>query len=119
MKRQYYLSKKSVLMFFFTFSSIYAIAQGYKNSSDFWNNVHYGGGIGLGFGRESFNAALSPSAIYQANDYIAFGMGLNFNYSKFQESKLMAYAGSLLTLFNPIRPIQLSAELEYDGEQGF
>lgn len=112
MKRQHYLSKKSILMFFFTLSSIFAIAQGYRNSSDFWNNVHYGGGIGLGFGRESFNAALSPSAIYQANEYIAFGLGLNFNYSKFQESKLTAYGGSLLTLLNPIRPIQLSAELE-------
>ncbi|MGY8916301.1 MAG: alpha-ketoglutarate decarboxylase [Flavobacteriales bacterium] len=99
-------------MFFFTLSSIFATAQGYRNSGDFWNNVHYGGGIGLGFGRDSFNAALSPSAIYQANDLIAFGLGLNFNYSKFQESKLTAYGGSLLTLFNPIQPIQLSAELE-------
>ncbi len=112
MKRQYYLSKKIVLMFFFTLSSIIATAQGYGNSGDFWNNVRYGGGIGLGFGRDTFNAALSPSAIYQANEQIAFGLGLNFNYSKFQESKLMAYGGSLLTLLNPIRPIQLSAELE-------
>ncbi|ALM08861.1 alpha-ketoglutarate decarboxylase [Sediminicola sp. YIK13] len=112
MKRKHYLSKKTVLMFFFTLSSIITTAQGYVNSGDFWNNVHYGGGIGLGFGRDSFNAALSPSAIYQANEQIAFGLGLNFNYSKFQESKLMAYGGSLLTLFNPVRPIQLSAELE-------
>ncbi|MEB8328706.1 alpha-ketoglutarate decarboxylase [Flavobacteriaceae bacterium KMM 6897] len=99
-------------MFFFTLGSIVAFGQGYRNSGDFWNNVHYGGGIGLGFGRDSFNASLSPSAIYQANEQIAMGLGLNFNYSKFQDSKFIAYGGSLLTLYNPVRPIQLSAELE-------
>ncbi|MFT4832536.1 MAG: hypothetical protein ACI815_002192 [Psychroserpens sp.] len=112
MKRQHYLSKKLVLMFFFALSSIFAFGQGYGNSGDFWNNVHYGGGIGLGFGRDSFNAFLSPSAIYRVNEQIAMGLGLNFNYSKFQDSKIIAYGGSLLTLYNPVRAIQLSAELE-------
>lgn len=112
MKRLHYLPKKHILIYFFTLSSVCAVSQGPMSSGDFWNNVHYGGGIGLGFGRDSFNATLSPSAIYQANEQIAMGLGLNFNYSKFQNSKIIAYGGSLLTLFNPIRPIQLSVELE-------
>ena len=43
---------------------------------------------------------------------MAFGTGISFNYSKFQTSKLFAYGGTLMTFFNPIRPIQLSAEFE-------
>ncbi|MFT5942717.1 MAG: hypothetical protein ACI9Q4_001983 [Sediminicola sp.] len=113
MKRQYYVLKRCFLMFIFILSSIIAMGQGYRTSGGFWNNVYYGGGVGLGFGRESFNASLSPSAIYQANEQMAVGLGLNFNYSKFQESKLLAYGGSLLTLYNPIQLIQLSAELEH------
>lgn len=112
MKMQHSLSKKLFFTVFFTLNSILCMAQGYGNSANFWDNVHYGGGIGLGFGRETFNAALAPSAIYQANEYLAMGVGLNFNYSKFQNSRLTAYGGSLLSLFNPIRPIQFSAELE-------
>lgn len=112
MKRQHYLSIKRILLIFLTLGSFCASAQGYRNSGDFWSKVRYGGGVGLGFGQDTFNATLAPSAIYQANEFVAMGVGLNYNYSKFQDSKLTAYGGSLLSLFNPIRPIQLSAELE-------
>lgn len=79
---------------------------------DFWSRVHYGGGLGLGFGNGSFNAAVSPSAIYQVNNEFAVGASLNFNYAKFQEARLVAYGGSILTLYNPIHFLQLSTELE-------
>ncbi|MBD1259643.1 alpha-ketoglutarate decarboxylase [Maribacter polysiphoniae] len=85
---------------------------GQKTSNDFWNNVRFGGGIGLGFTNESFNASISPSAIYQVNDQFATGVSLNFNYAKFNEDKLFAYGGSILSLYNPIPNIQLSGELE-------
>ena len=71
---------------------------GQKTSNDFWNNVRFGGGIGLGFTNESFNASISPSAIYQVNDQFATGASLNFNYAKFNEDKLFAYGGSILSL---------------------
>ncbi len=86
--------------------------QAATSSTNFWEKVRYGGGIGLGFGNNSFNAAISPNAIYQANNQLAFGAGLSFNYSKFGDDKLLAYGASALTLFNPIREIQLSAEFE-------
>jgi len=91
-------------------NSLYA--QNPADRSAFWSRVRYGGGIGLGFGSDSFNAQLAPSAIYQANPYFATGLGLSFNYAKFGDAKFTAYGGSILTLFNPIPQIQLSAEFE-------
>lgn len=87
-------------------------AQDLSPSDSFWDHVSFGGGLGLGFGNETFNISVSPSAIYRLNEKLAFGTGISFNYSKFQTSKLFAYGGTLMTFFNPIRPIQLSAEFE-------
>jgi hypothetical protein len=83
-----------------------------KISNDFWNNVRFGGGIGLGFSNGFFNGSISPSAIYQVNEQFATGIGLNFNYAKFDDDKLLAYGGSILTLYNRIPYIQLSGEFE-------
>lgn len=87
-------------------------AQDLSPSNSFWDHVSFGGGLGMGFGNETFNIAVSPSAIYHLNEKLAFGTGISFNYSKFQTSKLFAYGGTLMTFFNPIRPLQLSAEFE-------
>jgi hypothetical protein len=80
--------------------------------NDFWDHVRYGGGIGLSFGTESFQIALAPSAIYQVNNYVALGVGLNYTYSKFFDSRFSAYGGSLIGLVNPLPQVQLSAEFE-------
>ena len=80
--------------------------------SDFWNHVRFGGGLGLGFTNGGFNGSISPSAIYQATDNFAVGTSLSFNYAKFNDNKFAAYGGSVLTLFNPVHFIQLSAEFE-------
>lgn len=85
---------------------------GQGSSNNFWGNVRFGGGIGIGFTNGSFNGSISPSAIYQVNEQFAAGTSLNFNYAKFNDDKLFAYGGSILTLYNPIPNIQLSAELE-------
>lgn len=81
-------------------------------SSSFWSRVRYGGGIGLSFGQESVQIGLAPSAIYQVNDYAAFGLGLNYTYSKIYDTKFSAFGGSLIGLVNPIPALQLSAEFE-------
>ncbi len=83
-----------------------------KISNDFWDNVRFGGGIGLGFSNNYFNGSISPSAIYQINEQVSSGVGLNFNYAKFDDDKLLAYGGSILTLYNPIPYIQISGEWE-------
>ncbi len=83
-----------------------------QTSNDFWNRVRFGGGLGLGFGNNTFNLAVSPSGIYQASPQFATGVGLQLNYSKFGDDKLLAYGGTLMNFYNPIPSIQLSTELE-------
>lgn len=80
--------------------------------SNFWNDVRFGGGIGLGFSNGYFNGSIAPSAIYQVNERFATGVSLNFNYAKFDDDRLLAYGGSVLALYNPIPFIQLSSEWE-------
>lgn len=98
----------SLSIFFFNFSmSQYSTGQG-----NFWKQVRYGGGIGLDIFNGGLNASISPSAIYPVSNTFSAGVSLNVNYAKFDDNKLLAYGGSLLSLYNPIPQIQLSAELE-------
>ncbi|MEM8929304.1 MAG: alpha-ketoglutarate decarboxylase [Bacteroidota bacterium] len=78
----------------------------------FWGKVRYGGGLGLGFGNDSFNLQLAPSAIYEANTYYSTGMGLQLNYAKFGEDKFLGYGAAWMNFFSPVPMIQLSTELE-------
>jgi hypothetical protein len=84
-----------------------------KMQNQFWKNVQFGGGIGLGFGSGYTDISLAPSAIYNFNEYVALGVGAQYKYLKqkdYYASHL--YGGSVIGLFNPIPEIQLSAELE-------
>ncbi|MCM4173850.1 alpha-ketoglutarate decarboxylase [Arenibacter sp. TNZ] len=112
MINRYSLKKRLILCVFFTAFSCVGYSQLTPRNSNFWNEVHFGGNLGLGFGKNSFNLSISPSAIYQATEQLGLGAGLNFNYAKFQNAKLLAYGGSVISLFNPIPALQLSAELE-------
>ncbi|MGB5404924.1 MAG: alpha-ketoglutarate decarboxylase [Robiginitalea sp.] len=109
-----FISKSAKWLLFLFFSGICSVsmAQYGNNDSSFWSNVRYGGGLGLSFGNDAFLIGLSPSAIYQANDYLAFGVGLNYTYSKIGDDKLNAVGGSLIVLANPVAALQLSAEFE-------
>lgn len=78
----------------------------------FWGKVRYGGGLGLGFGNNSFNLQIAPNAIYDVNPYFSTGLGLQFNYTQFGDRNFLGYGGSFINLFNPIPSLQLSAELE-------
>ena len=81
--------------------------------SNFWDKVQIGGGLGLGIGNNYTNITVAPSAIYNFNNYFSAGLGLQYSYVKqknYYQSNI--YGGSVLALFNPIREIQLSAELE-------
>ena len=80
---------------------------------EFWKNVRFGSGIGLGFGSGYTNISLAPSAVYDVNKYFSAGLGLQYSYLKQKDlySSSM-YGGSIITLFNPIEQIQVSAELE-------
>lgn len=104
--------KNIVFILFLCFNTYLSKAQFSSAGTDFWNNVRFGGSIGLGFTNNGFNGFLSPSAIYQFNDQFAAGTSLSFNYAKFDDDKFLAYGGSVLALYNPIPQIQLSSEFE-------
>ncbi len=104
--------KNLFLCLFFLSGSFVCFAQNPTSKSEFWNRVRFGGGIGLGFTNGGFNGSIAPSAIYQFNDQFAAGLGLNFNYAKFNESKFLAYGANAMTFYNPIQQLQLSAEFE-------
>lgn len=106
------LLKKTILLSFFTLLSHSIFSQNGPAKENFWSNVRYGGNFGLGFSNGGFNASISPSALYQFNEQFATGTSLSFNYAKYDDQKLIAYGGSILSLFNPIPQLQISAEFE-------
>jgi len=84
-----------------------------KTKSDFWNHVQLGGGLGLGVGNGYADIMVAPSAIYNFNDYVSAGLGLQYNYVKQRDLyKANMYGGSIIALINPIEELQISAELE-------
>ncbi|WP_169929254.1 hypothetical protein [Flavobacterium croceum] len=84
-----------------------------KSTPDFWKHVQFGGGIGFSSGNGYTNFAISPSAIYNFNEKISTGFGLQYNYLKSSSSfSSHMYGANALVLVNPIKEIQLSAEVE-------
>lgn len=84
-----------------------------ENTTSFWDHVRFGGGVGLSFGDGFFSGTLAPSAIYDVNDQLSMGVGLNGTYNSLKNTyNSTIIGGSLLTLFNVIPEIQLSAEFE-------
>jgi hypothetical protein len=91
----------------------FAEIQAQGESSNFWENVRFGGGIGLSFGNGFFSGTLAPSAIYEFSEQFAMGVGLNGTYNSLKnEYTSTILGGSVLSLFNVIPEIQLSAEFE-------
>jgi hypothetical protein len=104
---------KKIALFFIIFYTCSNLLNAQQSNNEFWNHVRFGGGIGLSFGDGFFSGTLAPSAIYEINNYVALGVGLNgtFNSQKdFYKSTILG--GSIITLFNPADAIQLSAEFE-------
>ena len=111
-KKLYKISKSTFLALFLIVFALNCSAQNTSTPSDFWNNVRFGGGLGFGLNNGGFNASVSPSAIYQFNEQFSSGVSLSFNYAKYDDSKRYAYGGSIISLYNPIHFLQISAELE-------
>lgn len=114
-KKLIFLTKSLLFVTIISFNLTTSAQNNNNNQKDsiFWDNVQFGGGLGLGFGNNFTNVTLAPSAIYNFNQYISAGLGLQYSYVKqrnFFQSNI--YGGSILSLFNPIEEIQLSAELE-------
>ncbi|AUC14752.1 hypothetical protein BTO06_06155 [Tenacibaculum sp. SZ-18] len=102
--------KKAFLLIFVSLS-FYGFSQD-KSSTKFWDNVRFGGAFGLGFGNNTTNIAIIPSAIYDFNEYVSLGVSLGYQYAKRDNAKSNVYSAGLLSFFKPINQIQLSAEFE-------
>ncbi|MBX2826973.1 MAG: alpha-ketoglutarate decarboxylase [Flavobacteriaceae bacterium] len=100
----------TLLLSLFSFS---ALAQEPDAPSPFWSKVRFGGGIGASFSNGFFSGTLAPSAIYEVNQQFALGIGLNGTYNSLEnEYRSTILGGSVITLFNVIPELQLSAEFE-------
>ncbi|WP_274474107.1 alpha-ketoglutarate decarboxylase [Mangrovimonas aestuarii] len=114
-KPNHYQSKKhcTLILLYSFFILLTTFCFGQNDKSDFWENVRFGGGLGLSFGDGFFSGTLAPSAIYQINDQFAAGVGLSGTYNK-QKNYYESYVlgGSLIGLYNPIPQLQISAELQ-------
>ena len=120
--------KLIVFSFYFTIFLFFATtnAQNSENQrpqarqkSEFWSKVRFGGGLGLSIGTGFTDVTIAPSAIYEFNEYVAAGIGLQGSYIRvkprnyaFESYETFAYGGSWIVLVNPIQQVQLSAELE-------
>ena len=102
---------RTSLLAFLLFSICSLSAQDEQNN--FWNNVRFGGGIGLNFANDFFSLTLAPSAIYEFDQTFSAGVGLNATYnSQKNVYKSTILGGSLIGLANVATVVQLSTELE-------
>ncbi|MFG6685019.1 alpha-ketoglutarate decarboxylase [Mariniflexile sp. HNIBRBA6329] len=110
---RFYSIIKITIPFFFIILSVSHNLNAQQNHDDFWNSVRFGGSVGLSFGDGFFSGTLAPSAIYEFNNQVALGLGLNGTYNSQKNFyKSTIFGGSIISLFSPINEIQLSAEFE-------
>ncbi|MDJ0644741.1 MAG: hypothetical protein QNJ57_02055 [Flavobacteriaceae bacterium] len=102
----------------FTLLIVSCIGYSQRDSTDvyqrpkFWDNVRFGGGLGLSFGRDITVINISPSAIYDFQNNFAMGIGLGYLYSKNGDLRSNVISPGVLALYNPAQEVQLSAEFE-------
>jgi len=108
---------KNLVAFLILISSFNIFSQNQQNlqtpKNDFWQKIRFGGGLQLGLGNKFTNIGAAPIAVYPLNNIVSVGAGLQFNYlnqKDFYQAYL--YGGSLITLINPIKDIQISMEME-------
>lgn len=100
-----------------------SISYAQDNASNFWNNVRYGGNVGLNFSNGFTAIQLAPQAIYQVNPFVGIGAGLNGSYVKRNFDRRDGFndgldftstiiGGSVIGIFQPLREIQLSSDFE-------
>lgn len=108
-----FLNINKILIFCCLFISTSIFSQNdINNSPRFWDNVRFGGGLGFGFGPNNTTIAISPSAIYDFNTSFSLGLITSYLYSKNNDLKSNVFGTGLISLYNPLQQLQLSAEFE-------
>jgi hypothetical protein len=110
------IGPKSILIVITLLFSVGLFAQDQTNMpqppNNFWRNVQFGGGIGLGFSSGYTDVFIAPSTIYNFNPIVALGAGLNISYvSSRNYFSSFIYGVNTLVLINPIPQIQFSVGL--------
>lgn len=101
-----------ILLLFIQNQAYTQTQSGVANKSNFWERVQFGGGLGLNFGVFT-NVFTAPQAIYNVNELVAVGVGLQYNYLKERNVSQASMVGSsVIGLFNLTPAIQLSTEIE-------
>ncbi|HER39728.1 MAG TPA: alpha-ketoglutarate decarboxylase [Salinimicrobium catena] len=83
-----------------------------QQESRFFDNVRFGGSLGLSFSEDVFSGFLAPKAIYDFNQMTSAGLGLAGSYTNADNYTAHSFSGSIIGLFRPITNIQLSSEFE-------
>lgn len=107
------LKKISILTLILTITL--SFHKNYAQEKSFWSKVRFGGQIGIDFPNDSFSAIIAPSAVYDVNPYVSLGTGINFGYTNARNFKATNYGISLISLFYPLKELQISSEFEYTG----
>lgn len=109
----YIMGLKKTIVFFVVLLCVFK-TNAQQDKNNFWSNVRYGGGIGLNFGDNFFSGTIAPSAIYEFDNDLALGVGLNATFNNQKHAfKSTILGGSILGLYNVINELQTSAEFEY------
>ena len=87
-----------------------------QTSDSFADHLRYGGSFNVGFSNNYTTVGISPSAIYQFDNGFAAGTSLSYFYTQQkvfdQTFTSNIFGGSIITLYNPLPYLQISAELE-------
>lgn len=108
-------AKKTALLFILLAFPAVVFAQDSiaRPRNDFWQRTQIGGGIGLSVGSGYTDILVAPSGIYNFNQYVAAGIGLQGSYVRAKNAyESYIYGGSLIGLFAPVEQVQVSVELE-------
>ncbi len=105
-----------ILLFICT---IPASAQIQDNAPRFWDNVLFGGNVGVNFGNDFSSVIVAPQAIYKVQPNLGVGIGLNYSYSRLNTDnpRILDYksniiGGGFIGIFNPIDFLQASFDFE-------
>ncbi|WP_029035753.1 hypothetical protein [Salinimicrobium terrae] len=95
------------------FPHSYLVAQERQVSKKaFWEDVRFGGSVGVNFSNGYFGGFLAPKAVYDFNKYTSAGVGLAGSYNNTSRYSSYTAGGSVFGLLRPFNPLQLSAEFE-------
>lgn len=85
-------------------------------------NLFTGGGLGLGFGNNYFQAGVNPMLGYSINSWLDAGIVANYNYASFRDwngfigkVRQTSFGGGAFTRIYPFRPVFIQAQYEINA----